>query len=99
MLTVAHMSLQAAGTASPAEATQSRIGRRRPRDETRPSADAAYYSVSDVAERLRVTPRTVYELLASGQLRSVRIRRASGRLGVHRIPSDYLAEYEAQLRA
>jgi len=58
-----------------------------------------YYTVAGVAAKLQVDARTVYELIASGQLRSVRITRASGRRGTHRIPRDYLAEYETRLRA
>lgn len=61
--------------------------------------EPAYYTVAAVAAKLQVDIRTVYELLASGQLRSVRISRASGRRGTHRIPRDYLAEYEDGLRA
>jgi len=68
-----------------------------PAETAQPEPD--YYTVAGVAAKLQIDVRTVYELLASGQLRSVRIRRASGRRGTHRIPRDYLAEYEAKLRA
>lgn len=66
--------------------------------ETAP-AEPDYYTVAGFAEKLQVDVRTVYELIASGQLRSVRITRASGRRGTHRIPRDWAADYETKLRA
>jgi excisionase family DNA binding protein len=65
--------------------------------ETAPS-EPDYYTVAEFAAKLRVDARTVYELIASGQLRTVRVTRASGRRGTHRIPRDWAAEYEAKLR-
>ncbi len=62
------------------------------------TAQPDYYTVAEVAEKLRIDIRTVYELIASGQLRSVRITRASGRRGTIRIPQDYLDEYIGRIR-
>jgi excisionase family DNA binding protein len=65
--------------------------------ETAP-AEPAYYTVAEYAAKLRVDIRTVYELIASGQLRTVRVKRAPGSRGTHRIPADCAAEYEKSLR-
>ena len=56
------------------------------------TATPAYLKVGQVAAELNVSVRTVYELLASKQLRSVKIR------GALRVPRDYLDEYTAELR-
>jgi excisionase family DNA binding protein len=59
--------------------------------ETTP-AGARYLKVPQVATRLNVSVRTVYELLASRELGSVKIR------GALRVPCECLADYEAGLR-
>ena len=45
------------------------------------------FKVVEVAERLRVDPRTVYNVIASGDLRAIKV----GRLW--RIPADALEDY------
>jgi excisionase family DNA binding protein len=60
-----------------------------------------YYTVPEVAARLKVDPRTVYELISSGQLRAVRISRQPGSdrtKAARRIRGADLAEYEQRLR-
>ncbi|MGH3402467.1 MAG: helix-turn-helix domain-containing protein [Streptosporangiaceae bacterium] len=68
----------------------------------RPAEDApahpAYYTVIEAAAYLKVGRRTVYELIASGQLKTIRIG-APGKRGTHRIPGFRMAEYEASLCA
>ena len=59
-------------------------------------AGPRYYTPAQVAQRLNIGRRTVYELLESGALFSVRIGTKGGRL---RVPADKLDEYEARLRA
>jgi excisionase family DNA binding protein len=72
--------------------------------ETAQPTEPEYYTVDDVAAKLQVNRFTVYALVKSGQLRSVKITRDSGRAaktgrsGTIRIPREYLAEYEARLR-
>jgi excisionase family DNA binding protein len=56
------------------------------------TATPEYLKVPQVAAHLNVSRRTVYELLASGALRSVKVR------GAVRVPREFLAEYEARLR-
>ena len=68
--------------------------------ETAPPAEDAYYTVAEVAVRLKVDRRTVYELISSGQLRAVRIRRQPGSdptKAAKRIRSEDLAGYERSL--
>lgn len=48
--------------------------------------------VRQVATELGVSVRTVYELIASGELRSIRIR------GAIRVPRDWLDGYKAKVR-
>jgi len=48
--------------------------------------------VSQVAAELGVSVRTVYELIASEELRSIRIRTAI------RVPRDWLDQYKAKVR-
>ena len=50
-------------------------------------------TIPQTAERLQVHPNTVSALIASGALRSVKVRRA------RRIPADALADYVAGLSA
>lgn len=62
--------------------------------------DEAYYTVPEVAARLKVDPRTVYELISSGQLRAIRISRQPGSdrtKAAKRIRGDDLADYERRL--
>ncbi len=56
------------------------------------TAAPEYFKVKQVAGKLNVSVRTVYELLASKELGSVKIR------GALRVPADCLAEYAARLR-
>ncbi|HVB45574.1 MAG TPA: helix-turn-helix domain-containing protein [Streptosporangiaceae bacterium] len=48
-------------------------------------------TVPQTAERLQVHPNTVFTLIASGALKSVKVR------GSRRIPAEALAEYVAGL--
>jgi len=48
--------------------------------------------VGDVASELGVSLRVAYELVASGELRSIRIRTAI------RVPRDWLDQYKAKVR-
>lgn len=45
------------------------------------------FKVAEVARRLRVDPRTIYRVIASGHLRAVRVGR------VWRVPADALEAY------
>ena len=51
-----------------------------------------YYTVPEVARKLHVSVRTVYELLASGEIPKSRFRTAL------RVRADDLAAYEAKAR-
>jgi excisionase family DNA binding protein len=55
-----------------------------------------YYKPAQVADRLNIGLRTVYELIASGALESVRIGTGRGTL---RVAAAVLDAYEARLRA
>jgi len=55
--------------------------------------DTEYLSVREVAERLHVTPRTIYELLWSGEIKgAIRVGDAV------RIPADVLEKLPAYRR-
>jgi excisionase family DNA binding protein len=49
--------------------------------------DVQSFKVAEVAQRLRVDPRTIYRVIALGHLRAVRVGR------VWRVPADALEAY------
>ena len=60
-----------------------------------PSGAPAYLKVTEVAQRLNVSVRHVYDLISSRELESFRFGR--GRLGL-RVTSESLAAFEARRR-